>query len=230
MVDLLLAATAVVVLLGVTVVLVRTERLGRGRLGLAIAVIVLAAGTFAVTLYRIRTAPPPVPSGLTVASAAATPAAATSAAAEGLGTAVLRVEVPMGSGDKLPQGALWLDPPRPGTDAYTGDVSLLCSTPGRSDSEQNCDGTAQRVWSIEPLGKRVVLGPATGDPFADPAACAAANGVDYQAGYLELTAGRGYCLRPAAGGTRVVALRVPAFPTEQPLPAKIVVETAVLSG
>lgn len=227
MVDLLLAAVAAVVLLGVTVVLVRSERRGGGRTGVLVAVVVLAAGTFALGLYRglDKKADPVMPGG----TASAVPVAS-GVPSQGFGTAVLRVEVPMGSGDKLPQGALWLAPPRPGTDAYTGDLSLLCSTPGRTEHQQNCTGAEPRVWTVEPLAKRAVIGPATGDPFADPAACSAANGVTYRPGYLELAAGKGYCARLTGAAGPVYALRIPALPAERPLPARIVVEVAVLGS
>jgi hypothetical protein len=214
MVDLLLAGAAVVVLLIVAVALVRSDRVRRGWLAAAVAVIVLAAGTFAVALYRSQTDKPDE-----------TPAAAPT---QGLGAAVLRVEIPMGTGDKLPQGALWLDPPRPGTDAYTGDVSLLCSTPGKAESAQNCTGDDRRAWTVEPLSERATVGPATGDPFADPKACSPSNGVAYQGEYLELAADRSYCLRRKGDDTRTYAIRVPAFPAEKPLPAKLIVEVAVL--
>lgn len=219
MIDLLLAAAALVVLLVVAVVLMRSGR----RSGLLVAVVVLAAGTFAVTLYRGLSNKPE-------GRGAALPVAGSSAPgrpSQGFGAAVLRVEMPMGSGDKLPQGALWLDPPRAGTDAYTGDLSVLCSTPGKTDHQQNCTGEDRRVWTVEPLAQRAVIGPAIGDPFADPQACAEV-GVGYQGAYLELTAGQGYCARPAGRSGPAYALRVPEFPAERPLPARIVVEVAVL--
>lgn len=221
MVDLLVAGAAVLVLVVVTVVLVRGERPGRVRLTASVALIVLAAGTFAVTLYRGQ-ADKSDKSDRSGQQAAALPSAP---ASQGFGTAILKVTVPMGQGDKLPQGALWLDPPRPGTDAYTGDLSLLCSTPGKGDHDQNCGGADQRVWTVEPLAGRALLGPATGDPFADPQACAESNGVTYKKDYLQLAAGRGYCVRQ---GARTYALRIPAFPAQQPLPAQLDVDVAVL--
>jgi hypothetical protein len=228
MLDLLLAAGAVVLLVVVTVVLMRSERLGRSRIALALAVAVLAAGTFAVALYRSQTDDPDSPALPRITTLPEI--TASSPAQQGLGIAVVPVEVPMGSGDKLPQGALWLSPTRPGTDAYTGDVSLLCSTPGKTDHDQNCAGADQRVWTVEPLAKRALLGPASGDPFDDPAACAESSGVAYRAAYLELTPGRAYCLRRAADPSRTIALRVPSFPADRPLPKKLVVETAILSS
>ncbi|MET3428364.1 hypothetical protein BJ973_007576 [Actinoplanes tereljensis] len=213
MVDLLLAGAAVVVLVAVTVVLVRGER--RGLVGL-VALLVLAAGTFTVAIYHHASAPDVVLPDL--------PIAASSPAAQGLGTATLHVEVPMGAGDKYPQGAIWLDPPRAGTNAYTGDLSLLCSTPGKTDHDQNCTGGDKRVWTVEPLEKRALVSPATGDPFADPAACAEGN-LSYQVGYLELVAGKGYCARIA---DRIFALRIPDFPVDQPLPRALNAEVAVL--
>ncbi|XVV12363.1 hypothetical protein ACQP2X_47475 [Actinoplanes sp. CA-131856] len=216
MVDLVIAGVAVLLLIAVTVAVARGERLTRGRLAIALAVAVLAAGTFAVTLYRSQTGPAESSAPVVVAS---TPPR------QAFGTAVLSVSVPMGSGDKYPQGALWLSPPRAGTNAYTGDVSLLCSTPGKDDKVQNCTGADQRVWSAEPLEKRATIGPATGDPFTDPDACDEDNGVTYGPGYVELAAGKGYCLHR---GGNVMAMRVPAFPSSQPLPSSITVEVSVL--
>jgi hypothetical protein len=219
MVDLLLAGAAVAVLVVVTVVLLRGE--SRRRLPGLVALIVLAAGTFAVAIYHHAAAG----DGSDDDAGPELPIGASSAAEQRLGTAVLHVEVPMGTGDKYPQGAIWLDPPRAGTDAYTGDLSVLCSTPGKTDHDQNCTGGDRRVWTVEPLEKRALVGPATGDPFADPAACDAGSGVSYQPGYLELAAGKAYCAR--AGG-RTFALRIPAFPAEQPLPTSLSAEVAVL--
>jgi hypothetical protein len=182
-------------------------------------VIVVAAGPFGVALYHHQTA------DTTTSTDLPNPTLALPAS-EGLGAAVHTVEVPMGSGDKLPQGALWLTPARPGTDAYTGDLSLLCSTPGKADHDQNCTGTDRRVWSVEPLKKLAVLAPATGDPFTDASACA---GVAYQPGYLELTANRPYCAHLTADPATTFALRVPEFPADQPLPAKIVVQVSTVS-
>ena len=217
MVDLLLGGAAVVLLVVATVVLVRGERLGRVRVAGLAGLIVLAAGTFAVAVYHHQATADVVPE-LPIASAAT----------QGLGTAVLKVEIPMGVGDKLPQGAISLNPPRPGTNAYTGDLSLLCSTPGKADHDQNCTGGDRRVWSVEPLAKLAIIGPATGDPFADPAACDESNGVTYQPGYLEMAAGKGYCVRLAADTTRTYALRVPTFPADQPLPKSLTAEIATL--
>ncbi|MBL7254516.1 hypothetical protein [Paractinoplanes lichenicola] len=222
MVDLVIAVVAVVVLVGVAVVLVRRDRLGRGAIGAALAVAVVAAGTFAVTLYRSQTGDDPVePAALPRIIGSSAPAE------QGFGTAVLKVEAPMSTESKYPQAALWLAPPRAGTDPYTGDVSLLCATPGKDEKVQNCTGADARVWSAEPLEGRATIGAATGDPFADPGACEESNGVKYQDGYLELAAGKGYCLHKEAG---TVALRVPSFPAEKPLPARIDVEMSVLKG
>ncbi|MEU8815958.1 hypothetical protein [Actinoplanes sp. NPDC048796] len=218
MVDLVIAGVAVLLLIAVTVAVARSERLTRGRLATALAVAVLAAGTFAVTLYRSQTGHEPEPEAAPVVVASTPPRQA-------FGTAVLPVTVPMGSGDKYPQGALWLSPPRAGTNAYTGDISLLCSTPGKDEKVQNCTGADKRVWSAEPLEKRATIGPATGDPFTDPNACDEDNGVTYGPEYVELTVGRGYCLRR---GDNVMAMRVPAFPSGQPLPESITVEVSVL--
>ncbi|XVU25111.1 hypothetical protein ACQPZJ_49335 [Actinoplanes sp. CA-054009] len=217
MVDLVIAGVAVLLLIAVTVAVVRSERLTRGRLATAMAVAVLAAGTFAVTLYRSQ-------AGAEDATAAPVVVASTPPR-QAFGAAVLSVSVPMGSGDKYPQGALWLSPPRAGTNAYTGDISLLCSTPGKDDKVQNCTGADKRVWSAEPLEKRATIGPATGDPFTDPNACDEANGVTYGPDYVELTAGQGYCLHRGDG---VLAMRVPDFPAGQPLPESIQVEVSVL--
>ena len=222
MVDLLLAGAAVVLLLIVTVVLLRGERPGRAKLAAAVAVIVVAAGTFAVTLYHHESADDAISTDLPNPTPTLAPAAS-----QGLGAAVITVEIPMGTGDKLPQGALRLSPPRAGTDAYTGDLSLLCSTPGKTDHDQNCTGGDRRVWTVEPLKKRAVIAPAAGDPFHDPAACAAA---EFQPGYLELAADHAYCVRRTDDPATTFGLRVPDFPADQPLPAKIVVEVAQVAG
>ncbi|WP_433298738.1 hypothetical protein ACQP2F_44295 [Actinoplanes sp. CA-030573] len=278
MVDLLLAGAAVVLLVIVTVVLMRRERLGRGWLAGAIALIVLAAGTFAVALYRSQadksdksnglglpaaSAPsvasscgpaatgggatggdascqPPagdpdvaVSGGATSGPASSAPAAAGGPTSAGggatprSGATVVKVQVPMGTGDKLPQGALWLDPPRRGTDAYTGDVSLMCVSPGKSEHEQNCAGADERTWVIQPIAHRVTLGFSNGDPFIAAAACEPANGVSFVDDYYQLEADRRYCLRKK-GDTHTYALRVLTFPKEKPVPARLTVEVAVL--
>ncbi|MBM2617247.1 hypothetical protein JIG36_16965 [Actinoplanes sp. LDG1-06] len=233
MVDLVIAVVAVIVLIGVAVVLVRGERPSPVRLVAALAVAVLAAGAFAVSLYRSQTGDDSEPAALPRVIGSAGPDASTGVvgstapAQQGLGTAVVKVEIPMSTASKYPQGAVWLDPPRAGTDPYTGDISLLCATPGKNDTVQNCTGSDQRIWSAEPLEGRATIGPASGDPFADPAACDESNGVKYQDGYLELAAGKAYCLHKDEG---TVALRVPAFPAEKPLPARLLVEMAVLTG
>lgn len=220
MVDLLLAGAAVALLVVVAVVLFRGKRPGRPALAGLVSVTVLAAGTFAVAIYHYATAVDDTPAFLPSLPVAAGP----SPAAPGLGTPIQPVEIPMGTVDKLPQGAMWLDPPRPGTDAYTGDLSLLCSTPGKTDHEQNCADADRRVWTVEPLEKRALIAPATGDPFADPRACAVA----FKPDYLELTAGRGYCARLAAAPGRTFAFRVPSFPAGRPLPTSLNTEVAAL--
>jgi hypothetical protein len=209
MVDLLLAGAAVVLLLIVTVVLLR-ERPGRSKLAAAVAVIVVAAGTFAVALYHNQTA------DRTTSTDLPNPPLALPAS-EGLSAAATTVEVPMGTGDKLPQGALWLDPPRAGTDPYTGDLSLLCATPSKSEKEQSCAGSDRRAWVMEPLGKRAWI---TDD-------CA---GDDFRPGYIDLAEGHTYCVRRAADPTVTYRIRVPKLPTERPLPLKIVVEVSRLPG
>jgi hypothetical protein len=221
MVDLWVAVGAVVVLVVVAVVLVRARRLSRAGISAALAVAVVAAGTFAVTLYRSQADDPAQELPRVIGS--------TAPAQQGLGTAVLKIQVPMGTSDKYPQGALWLQPPRPGTDAYTGDISLLCATPGKDEKVQNCTGGDERVWSAEPLEGRATIGAASGDPFADPAACAESNGVKYQDGYLQLAAGRAYCLHKTGDEGELFVFRVPSFPAEKPLPARIDVEMSVIS-
>ncbi|MCO8274427.1 hypothetical protein M1L60_27895 [Actinoplanes sp. TRM 88003] len=219
MVDLLIAVVAVVVLIAVAVVLVRAKHLTRTALSAALAVAVVAAGTFAVSLYRSQTADDEQKLPKVIGSAPAK---------QGLGTAVLKVEIPMGTGDKYPQGAMWLQPPGPGADAYTGDISLLCATPGKDEKVQNCSGGDERIWSAEPLEGRATIGVAGGDPFADPAACAEGNGVKYQDGYLQLAAGKAYCLHKTGDDAEVFVFRIPSFPAEKPLPARIDVEVSVV--
>jgi hypothetical protein len=209
MVDLLLAGAAVALLLIVTVVLLRGERPSRAKLAAAVAVIVVAAGTFAVALYHNQTA------AKTTSTDLPNPPVG-QPASEGLGAAVHTVEVPMGSGDKLPQGALRLNPTRAGTDPYTGDLSILCSTPGKADHDQNCAGADRRVWSIEPLEKLALI---TAD----------CDGDDFRPGYLELAENHTYCVRLTADPATIFTLRVPRFPAEQPLPVKIEVEVSTLS-
>ncbi|GAA0544742.1 hypothetical protein GCM10010172_27920 [Paractinoplanes ferrugineus] len=216
MVDFLLGGAAVVLLVIATVVLLRSERLGRARLTGLVALIVLAAGTFAGAIYHHASSSP--------AAEVVVPLPIASSAGPAPGAAISKIELSLGTGDKLPQGALWLDPPRPGTDAYTGDLSLLCSTPGKTDNEQNCTGTDPRVWTVEPLAGRAVLAAASGDPFADPGAC----DVSFAPGYLELAAGRSYCARLTADPKRTHAFRVPAFPADQPLPTSLNAEVVAL--
>ncbi|MEU4239143.1 hypothetical protein [Actinoplanes sp. NPDC026619] len=223
MVDFLLGGAAVVLLVVVTVVLFRGEHPGRSRLVTLVALIVLAAGTFAVAIYHHQSSSAEA-TDLRLPLPLASAAPALSPATQGLGTAILQIEIPMGTGDKLPQGAIWLDPPRPGTNAYTGDLSLLCSTPGKADHDQNCTGADKRVWTVEPLEKRAVIAPAAGDPFTDRVAC----DVSYSPAYLELKAGAAYCVRLTAGPSRTWVLRVPSFPAERPLPASLKTEVAAL--
>jgi hypothetical protein len=223
MVDLLLGGAAVVLLVVVTVVLLRGERLSRPVLAGSVSLIVLAAGTFGVAIYHHASASDDQPALLPSLPVAP---GLSPAASQGLGAAVLKIEIPMGTGDKLPQGALWLDPPRPGTDAYTGDLSLLCSTPGKADHDQNCTGADKRVWTAEPLAGRAVIAPANGDPFAYAGAC----DVPFAPDYLELATGKGYCARLVSDPNRTFAFRVPAFPAGQPLPTSLNTEVAVLGG
>lgn len=218
MADLLLAIVALLVLVVAVVVLLKGEGLGRTRVGFAIAVIVLATGVFAVTLYRSQSS-----AGETKAAPART------GVVQQIGAAVFRIDVPTGHGDKQPQGALFLDPPRVGTDAYTGDVSLGCYTPTKNDSQQHCTGSDKRVWTVSAIGKKATMGVAVGDPFSDPTACDENRGVTYQSGYVQLDLGKNYCLRRSGGGT-TVALRVVTFGGQQPLPTDIVVDAAVVTG
>jgi hypothetical protein len=216
MADLLIAALALVALAVVLVVLFRAETLGRAYFAAGLVIVTLAAAATGVLLYRSHR-----PDGT-----GADPAVSISVQAA-LGTAVTRLNLRLPAGDRYPQAALLLlDPPRPGPDAWTGDISLICSTPGKGDDAQNCSGADVRVWSADPLQGRSVVARAAGDPFAGPDACAETNGVSYQSQYLELEAGRAYCTRRTADPKHVVALRIPAFPTEKPLPTALTVEMA----
>ncbi|BCY15277.1 hypothetical protein [Actinoplanes sp. L3-i22] len=215
MADLLIAALALVALAVVLVVLFRAETLGRAYFVAGLVIMTLAAATTGVLLYKSHRPDEAKP------SAAQPPQAA-------LGAAVQRLDLPLPAGDKYPQTAiLLLNPPRPGPDAWTGDVSLICSTPGKGDTVQNCAGDDPRVWSADPLAKRSVVARAAGDPFAGPEACAEANGVTYQSQYLELEAGRAYCMRLTTDPRQVIAFRIPVFPAEKPLPTALSIETAV---
>ncbi|GAA2902909.1 hypothetical protein Acy02nite_45140 [Actinoplanes cyaneus] len=215
MADLLIAALALVALAVVLVVLFRAETLGRTYFAAGLVIMTLAAAATGVLLYRSHK-----PKG--------TPAAEVRSPQAALGAAVQRLELPLPKGDKYPQTAVLLrDQVRPGPDAWTGDMSLICSTPGKDDTVQNCADGDERVWSADPLEQRSVVARAAGDPFAGPEACAEANGATYQSQYLELEAGRAYCMRLTADPGHVVAFRIPAFPTEKPLPTGLTVETAV---
>lgn len=217
MADLILAVVALAVLVVAAVVLLRAERLGRARIGFAIAVIVLATGVFAVTLYRSQAE--------NTVDAVASPAP-TKAAVQALGAATFQIDVPMGHGDMQPQGALYLDPPRVGTDAYTGDVSLGCYTPAKNDNQQNCTGADKRVWTVSPIDGRATIADADGDPFTDPTAC---DGVAYKSDFVELDSGKNYCLRTKESSAHTVGLRVIAFNAQVPLPTDILVQVAVLT-
>ncbi|BCJ43236.1 hypothetical protein GCM10010168_00220 [Actinoplanes ianthinogenes] len=214
MADLLIAALALAALAVVLFVLFRAETLGRAYFAAGLAIMTLAAAATGVLLYRSHRPDNP---------AAKTPPTAQAA----LGAAVLRLDLPLPPGDKYPQAAiLLLDPPRPGPDAWTGDISLICSTPGKDDGAQHCTGDDVRVWSADPLEKRSVVARAVGDPFGGPEACAEANGATYQSQYMELEAGRAYCMRRTADPKHVTAFRIPAFPAEKPLPTRLTIETA----
>jgi hypothetical protein len=220
MVDLLLAAVAVLVLLATVVFLLRgEERLSRAKLIAGMAVIVVAAGTFAVTLYQSLTdkAPAKAVTAAPVVSLSAVPS---------LGKAVYPVDIPMSKKDNYPQGALYLNPPRNSADPYTGDVSLGCYTPAKDEKDQNCTGADQRVWAVSPIRKGASTGAAHGDPFTDPAAC---DGVDYKSDFVQLDLGKNYCLRTGAPGDPTVGMRVVAFGAQQPLPTDIKIEAAALS-
>jgi hypothetical protein len=220
MVDLSLAVVAVVVLLAAVVFLLREgPRLTRAKLGAGVAVIVLAAGTFAVTLYQSQTDRAPKK------PARAAPAVTVSAAPT-FADAVFPIDIPMTKKDNYPQGALYLNPPRPGTDPYTGDVSLGCYTPAKDEKDQNCTGSDERVWAVSPIKKGSAIAVASRDPFTDPAAC---DGAQYKADFVQLDLGKNYCLRTGTATDPVVGLRVVAFGAQQPLPTDIKIQAAVLS-
>jgi hypothetical protein len=85
------------------------------------------------------------------------------------------------------------------------------------------------VWTVSPISSRATIAKADGDPFADPAACDQGSGAGYVSDFVQLDEGGSYCLRQAAGDV-TVALRVVAFSAARPLPADIVVQTAVLTS
>ncbi|MFC3992218.1 hypothetical protein [Actinoplanes siamensis] len=216
MADLLIAALALAALAVVLVVLFRAETLGRTYFAAGLVVMTLAAGVTGVLLYRSHR------------PAEKAPVTPSFSAQAGLGAAARRLALKLPRGDRYPQAAiLLLDPPRPGPDPWTGDLSLICSTPGKGDDVQHCAGEDERVWSADPLERLSVVARAAGDPFAGPQACAEANGVSYQSQYLELEAGRAYCMRRTADPRHVVAFRIPAFPVEKPVPTSLTIETAV---
>jgi hypothetical protein len=220
MIDLSLAVVALVVLLAAVVFLFRDgPRLSGTKLGVGVAVIVLASGTFAVTLYQSQTDKAP--------EKAATPAPAVSlSAVPRFGNAVFPIDLPMTKNDNYPQGALYLNPPRASSSPYTGDVSLGCYTPAKDEKDQNCTGSDQRVWAVSPIRKGSAIAVANGDPFTGPAAC---DGVEYKADFVQLDLGKNYCLRTGADADPTVGLHVVAFGAQQPLPTDIRIEAAVLS-
>jgi hypothetical protein len=147
--------------------LVGTAPVPRARLAPALAAIVLLSGlsTFAVSWDDSKPAP----------SAKGLPAWHR----EGEPNQPLIVE--MGPVDLLPQGSFYLDPPRPGPDAYTGDVTIECTTPGQPENVPNCTGNRVRVYAAEPVNRRSLMAAAAGDAFADAGACEESAGADYQA-------------------------------------------------
>lgn len=218
--ELLVAALSLLILAATITTLIRLEPLGRGLLAAGMAVVVLATGMFTIAFYRSRIEKP---------ARAAAPAPQVVVALppwERQGKPV-QLTIPFGSGDKLPQGAFLLDPPRLGPDAYRGDVSIQCETAGKGDHEQNCTGKDPRTWIAAPIDQRSLVGAAAGDSLTDPAACEESKGVNYQAEYLELAAGRSYCLRKRGETFQLVALRIVSLSTAQPLPTNVVIETAV---
>jgi hypothetical protein len=201
--------------LGVVIILAAlllgTAPVKRNRLAAALAVIVLLSGlsTFALSWDERKPAksPPALPAWHR----------------QGAPNQPLIVE--MGPADRLPQGSFYLDPPRPGPDAYIGDVTIECTTPGKPENVQNCTGNQARFYAVEPVNRRSLMAAAVGDAFADAGACEESAGADYQAVYLEIAKNKTYCLRLRGDLRRVVAMRVVSWPTEQPRPIRVVMET-----
>jgi hypothetical protein len=215
-----LAATT----LAVTVVaLFRSGQPSRGVLAGGVAVIVLATGVLSIAVYR----------GWFAAPASAAPAPGPSPAANPATwqrqAGPVRLTIPFGRGDKLPQGSMVLSPPGLGPDAYHGDLQIQCETDGKQDSDQNCTGADARTWVALPIDDRALIGAASGDAFTDPAGCDEGKGVTYEADYLEITVGRTYCLRERGDLAHLVTMRVISFSAAQPLPTDAVIETATWS-
>jgi hypothetical protein len=215
MIWLVIAGAALVVLAGAVVVALRAPRVGKA----ALAVVVLASGTFSVALYRSRIEPEP---------AAVTPVVAFAATPWHMrGAPAQRLSIAFGAGDKFPQGSFYLDPVRVGPDLYTGDVTIQCLTPAKDETVQNCTGGDERAYMLEMLKQRTLVAESARDALTDPGACDEAAGATYHGDYLPVVAARTYCLRRRGDFTEVVAVRIASVSTAQPMPAGIDLEATI---
>jgi len=222
--ELLVAAVSLVALAATITALVRFEPPGRGLLAVGLAVTVLATGMFTVAFYRSQLGPP----------AAAAPVERNPQVVVALPpwqrqVATQQLTIGFGTGDKLPQGAFLLDPPRPGPDPYQGDVSIECLTDGKDEGVQNCTGKNARTWIAAPIQQRALVGTANGNALDDPYTCDESRSVNYEAEYLELATDKTYCVRKRGDVSRLLALRVVAFSTAQPIPTNVIIEAVAWS-
>lgn len=222
--DLPVAIVALLILVATIAALLWVQPLGRGLLGAGTAVIVLATGLFTIAFYRDRIESP----------AATTPVAAAPQVVLALppwqkkGDPV-RLTIAFGTGDMLPQGAFSLNPPKAGKDPYHGDMAVECETESKDDSVQNCTGADTRTYIFAPIGKRALVAIAAGDPLTDPNACEESAGVNYEGEYLQIPAGKAFCLRERGDTSRLVGLRIVSTSDAQPLPTGIVAEAVTWS-
>jgi hypothetical protein len=217
--DLLVAVVALLILAATVAALIRVRRLDRGLLGGGLAVTVLATGIFTIAFYRSR-----IEQLTTTAPVAAAPQVVLALPPWKKPGEPVRLSVPFGPGDMLPQGAFLLNPPKAGPDPYHGDVAVECETESKNDSVQNCTGRDTRTFIFAPIDKRALIGIAAGDSLTDPNACEESAGVDYEGEYLQIPSGKTFCLRERGDTSRMIGLRVVSTSDTQPLPAGVVLE------
>lgn len=216
--DILLIALALVMLTVTGVALFQLAKPDRRLLGAGLAVIMLATAMTTIGVDRIvhpaKTQRPATTTALPPWKKQGGPA---------------QLLIPLGTGDNLPQGSFALNPVRLGPDPYKGDVSVGCETEGKKDSVQNCTGRDERLWTLAPIGGHALIGTAIGDAFADAGACEEKTGVTYQSDYVPTEAGKTFCLRERGDTNHLTALRIVSYPTAQPLPTELTIETMVWS-